>query len=889
MGEVPMEIRRKLFFLLFSYSTGSLFIHSACAEPREEIVGAMRIQALTRNLIRIEQRGPQGFEDRITFTVVDRNWPGEQIHREEQDSLTVLSTSRYRIVLPNNCHSLEGILLQLQNSKVQYRFKGIPPRDFLPGPVNHNQLWVLSDSPRLVPPEWGATPPPGQFKERPASGWDTNNNAEDVYIFILEPGQYDNFRQTYLKLTGPTPLPPLYAFGLWNSRYHPYSEEEALQTIDTYRNKHIPLDMFVVDTDWRLGASHGYAVNTTLFPDMERFIRRAHEKHVRLMYNDHPEAQTPSALDPSELQFRWNGLTSLFKAGIDVWWYDRNWMTGLQEPMPGISKEVWGMRLYYDMTKKYYPDRRPLIMSNVDGIDNGWWNTPSHPASHRFPIWWTGDQKSRWQYLEMGIANGVNSGIQRLMPYVNEDLGGHTDGNPEPDQYVRWIQYGVFSPITRLHCTRGLTRYPWDYGKEAEQIASDYIRLRYRLLPTLYAAARRAYEDGTPIMRRGDIEWPDEPEAKRDKQFLFGEDLLIAPIALSKTKDADVPAGVLRTFDGKPGLKGEYFNNPNLLGTPVIVRIDTTINFIWGTGSPDPRIHADSFSVRWTGILRIPKGITIVNLKAVSDDGVRVWLDDSLVVDGWKDQSATDYLISEKLTPDHDYSIRIEYFENAGGAQLQLQQTIDVKQVYTAWIPPGDWQDIWTGQLLHGPEIIHLNPVLWKCPIFVRAGGLIFSLPQMQYTGEHPWNKIIVDAYVPGENNTATTRSLYEDDGLSPDYQKDAFCKTPVTLHKDGDTIRLSIDRRMGMYKGAVASRDWIVRLHFPLKSMPSNIMLNGKKLEPGSSDGMTLITQKEFHQETMPFNGAGSKPRPQEGPILKLTIHQRDVLTPEIISCLMK
>ena len=204
--------------------------------------------------------------------------------------------------------------------------------------------------------------------------------------------------------------------------------------------------MFVVDTDWRRGASHGYAVNEILFPDMERFINRAHEKHVHLMYNDHPEAQTQSALDPSEFHYRWNGLTSLFKQGIDVWWYDRNWMTGLHEPMPGISKEVWGMRLYYDITKKYYPDKRPLIMSNVDGIDNGLWNIPSHPASHRFPIWWTGDQKSRWQYLEMGIANGVNSGIHRMMPYVNEDLGGHTDGNPEPDQYIRWIQSGFSRP-----------------------------------------------------------------------------------------------------------------------------------------------------------------------------------------------------------------------------------------------------------------------------------------------------------------------------------------------------------------------------------------------------------------------------------------------------------
>jgi alpha-glucosidase (family GH31 glycosyl hydrolase) len=884
-----MTALKKLLLSIILYLLGSIFPHSANAQSSEVIVGSMRLQALSKNLIRIEQRGPHGFENRNTFTVVNRNWPGEPINRQEQDSQTVLITSQCRIVLPKNGHSLEGIQIQLKSEKNNFRFKGIPPRDFIPGPVSNDQLWILADSPRLVPPEWGATPPPEQFKDLPASGWDTTNNAEDVYVFILERGQYERFRNDFLKLTGPTPMPPLFAFGLWNSRYHPYTEEEALQTIDTYRRKHIPLDMFVVDTDWRRGASHGYAINELLFPDMERFIRRAHEKHVHLMYNDHPEAQTQAALDSSEFQYRWNGLTSLFKQGIDVWWYDRNWMTGLHEPMPGISKEVWGMRLYYDITKKYHPDRRPLIMSNVDGIDNGLWNIPSHPAAHRFPIWWTGDQKSRWQYLEMGIANGVNSGILRMMPYVNEDLGGHMDGNPEPDQYVRWIQYGVFSPITRLHCTRGLTRYPWDYGEEAERIASDYIRLRYRLLPTIYAAARRAYEDGTPIMRRCDLEWPDEPDAKRDKQFLFGEDLLIAPIALSKTKDIALPSTLLQTVDGEPGLRGEYFDNQNLQGTPLFVRVDSAMNFIWGTGSPDPRIPADHFSVRWTGIIHTAKENKLTNLKVTSDDGVRVWIDDSLVVDAWRDQPATDYVIAENLKPERSYSIRIEYFENAGGAQLQLLQTIDVEQVYQAWIPPGNWQDIWTGKILHGPEMIVLNPVLWKCPIYVRNGGIIFSLPQMQYITEHPWNTIIVDAFVPLEKNAGTTRILYEDDGLSPDYQKDAFCKTPVTMTKHEETLQLAIDKRQGNYNGAISSREWVIRLNLPQHSTPKNIEVNGKKLEPGSSKDITVITQTELREETMPLRGAGSKPRPSAGQVLELTIHQKDVREPVVMTCTLK
>jgi hypothetical protein len=279
----------------------------------------------------------------------------------------------------------------------------------------------------------------------------------------------------------------------------------------------------------------------------------------------------------------------------------------------------------------------------------------------------------------------------------------------------------------------------------------------------------------------------------------------------------------------------------------------------------------------------------LFNIKVISDDGVRVWIDDSLVVDAWRDQAATDYPIAMNLEPGRSYSLRIEYFENAGGAQLQLQQTVDVDQVYKAWIPPGNWQDIWTGTILKGPEMIVLNPVLWKCPIYVRNGGIVFSLPQMQYTMEHPWSKIIVDAFIPLEKNVSTTRILYEDDGLSPDYQKDAFCKTPVTMVRSEETIQLVIDTKQGNYNGAISSRDWVIRLNLPQNCKPKNIEVNGKKLELGSSDDITLITQAELQETAMPFTGAGSRPRPMTGSILELTIHQKGVREPVQISCKLK
>jgi hypothetical protein len=159
----------------------------------------------------------------------------------------------------------------------------------------------------------------------------------------------------------------------------------------------------------------------------------------------------------------------------------------------------------------------------------------------------------------------------------------------------------------------------------------------------------------------------------------------------------------------------------------------------------------------------------------------------------------------------------------------------------------------------------------------------------MQYTTEHPWDKIIVDAFVPLEKNACTTRILYEDDGLSPEYQKDAFRKTPVTMLRDEESFQLVIDKSKGTFQGAISSRDWVVRLNLPQNCSPKNIKVNGKNLEPGSSADITLVSQTELQEAVMPFIGMGSKPRTSAGPILELIIHQIDVLEPILISCKLK
>jgi beta-glucosidase len=129
-----------------------------------------------------------------------------------------------------------------------------------------------------------------------------------------------------------------------------------------------------------------------------------------------------------------------------------------------------------------------------------------------------------------------------------------------------------------------------------------------------------------------------------------------------------IPAG----SPAEHGLKGEYFNNKNLSGSPALVRIDNQVNFIWGEGSPNPAINADGFSVRWTGKL-VPPVTKTYELAVTTDDGVRLYLDDELLINQWHDQATTTYSVFKDLQAGQEYDIVMEFYENTLHAEARLQ------------------------------------------------------------------------------------------------------------------------------------------------------------------------------------------------------------------------
>jgi len=811
------------------------------------VVGKVRVQVLSGSLIRLELRGPEGFENHATFHVINRDWPGMAFTTHTDAGNVVIRTANYTVRVPQNANSLDGVRVESSSGQLLYTYDGkLENNQWLPGPVDKPEVWSFADTPRIVPPPWGLTPPPlSTLNSQPstaAGGWDLSNNAPDVYVFVPG-GDYRRLRSDFLKLTGPTEMPPLFALGAFDSRWYDYSEATALKQIDDYRAHRIPLDVLVVDTGWRAGASTGYRPNTNLFPNLPRFFAEAHAKNVRVLFNDHPEplSTNVTGLDAKEMNYRFNGLSGLLHDGLDIWWYDRNWWVALVPPAPNLHKEVWGMRLYHDTTARVRPESRPLIMANVDGIDNGMRRRPMDVAAHRFPIQWTGDIGPGFDFLRRAVENAVYSGTQSLFPYESDDLGGHV-ANPTPEQYIRWIEYGALSPIYRPHCTHNLERMPWKFGPEAERVARRFVNLRYRLLPVFYAAAREDYETGEPLLRRLDLDYPQFIEATQNSEYLLGKDILVAPVLQSSLQV--VPGEWLKTPDGQPGLKADYFTNEDLSGPPALTRTDANIDFNWDRISPAPAAPKGSeggldfprthFSARWTGTMEVPAAIGDVRLATLEDDGARVWIDGQEVIDAWGPHDSATSEASTLLTAGTPHQIRIEYLQLDYGARIKLlwQPAKSSGATRVGWIPPGDWIDAWNGEIVSGPGTVTNDVPLDETPIWIKSGAVLPLAPEMQYTGEKPWDPVTLDCYpCAGKTRSAT---LYEDDTLTTAYQRGEFRNTPITVAADetAKTVHVEIGAAKGSFQGAPDNRAWVLRIHPPTDwpKDPAQVTVNGKK-----------------------------------------------------------
>lgn len=136
----------------------------------------------------------------------------------------------------------------------------------------------------------------------------------------------------------------------------------------------------------------------------------------------------------------------------------------------------------------------------------------THPAAHRFPVWWTGDIFNT--ELSRSIGDMIAGGYETFQPYVHPDCTAH-HGHDEPEVYVRWIQFCSLGTIMRVHSDPYNDRRPWTYGVNVEDIFRDFVQLRLRLLPSFTSAALATSADATPLVLRLDYFWPTHDNATR--------------------------------------------------------------------------------------------------------------------------------------------------------------------------------------------------------------------------------------------------------------------------------------------------------------------------------------------------------------------------------------
>jgi alpha-glucosidase (family GH31 glycosyl hydrolase) len=539
------------------------------ADPANVLQGdRYRITVLDAGLVRLEYDESGTFEDRASQTAVHRAFPATDFTVTEKDGLLEIHTERLHLVYDKGPFTTHGLSVQ---AKGGYHSNDSVWRYGTKTPNLGGTARTLDDIDGAIPLEDGvlafngvAVVDDSRTVLLEDDGWIAERRPRTLDLYVFCYGRdYKAALKALYALTGPTPLLPRYALGNWWSRYHPYTADEYVDLMDRFRAARIPLSVAVIDMDWhwvdidaRYGSGWtGYTWNTDLFPDPKQFLADLHDRGLATSLNVHPaegvhahetaytaiaermgidpDSELPVNFDPTDPDFIEAYFEELHHPledeGVDFWWLD--WQQG------GVTK-VAGLDPLWLLNHFHYLDsgrdgKRPLTFSRYAGI-----------GSHRYPIGFSGDTHITWESLDFQpyfTATASNAGYG----WWSHDIGGHFKGYRDDELATRWVQLGVFSPVNRLHS--GLnpfnTKEPWRFPAAPEQVMTEFLRLRHRLLPYVATMNLRAHAEGEPIVQPMYYDHPEEGVAYDvPNQFMFGSELLVAPI----TSPADRETGLGR-------------------------------------------------------------------------------------------------------------------------------------------------------------------------------------------------------------------------------------------------------------------------------------------------------------------------------------------------------
>jgi len=411
-----------------------------------------------------------------------------------------------------------------------------------------------------------------RFNNRFANYLYVTSEVADVidYYFLYGP-ELDEVIADYRDLTGQAPLFGRWAYGFWQCKNRYKSQDEILAVAKKYRDLHIPIDNIVQDWFW-WNRKGDFAFNQN-YPDPKAMVDELHRENVHLMISIWPFFEPGSknydymqqkgwfvdkfkfakppyhtdgmavydATNPEARKYYWDQIDkSLFKIGVDAWWMDTTEpeTEGREENILLDHKLAAGSGNRYvnvfpllDTGAVYEGQRAATDKKRVFILSRS-----AFAGSQRNAVTaWSGDIVSDFFTFRRQIPAGLNFALSGI-PYWTTDIGGFVFGNPDDpafrELFVRWFQFGTFSPIFRVHGTRVPDQNElWSYGPDAQKILVAFDRLRYRLLPYIYSIAWKTTSEGYTPMRPLVMDFrADDRATNIGDQFMFGPALLVNPV-----------------------------------------------------------------------------------------------------------------------------------------------------------------------------------------------------------------------------------------------------------------------------------------------------------------------------------------------------------------------
>ena len=526
-----------------------------------------RITVLTKSLVRLEYSPDGIFTDAPTQTVLNRNFPQVSFEVRETPEELEIRTEYFQLNYDKKeftSHGLSCYALGMPGGNRNAWRYGVKNEN-LKGTArtldNVNgaceledgilSLWsgcvALDDSRTLTLREDGWVEP-------------RKKGIQDLYLFAYGHRYLEALKDFY-HLCGETPMLPRFALGNWWSRYYKYTEESYMELMERFDQEQIPFSVAVIDMDWHLvdidpkyGTGWtGYTWNREFFPDPERFLKKLHDRGMKTTLNIHPadgirgfedcypQMAEAMGLDPEKEEpvnfdianpdfleaYLEKTLHPLEEEGVDFWWVD--WQQGTNSKMEGLDP-LW-MLNHYHFLDSARNGKRPMTFSRYAG-----------PGSHRYPVGFSGDTLITWESLDFqpyftSTASNIGYG------WWSHDIGGHMLGYKNDEMEARWYQFGVFSPINRLHSSSSEFngKEPWRFKKEVHDTMCEFLRLRHRLLPYLYTMNHRAWAEGEPICQPMYYAYPENWDAYgRKNEYFFGSELIAAPVTTARIENLNV-------------------------------------------------------------------------------------------------------------------------------------------------------------------------------------------------------------------------------------------------------------------------------------------------------------------------------------------------------------